>query len=610
MFFALVIALLSPLAVWASPSLTDVEEEEAKVFDMTVTWRKYAPDGVSRRMLLINGRSPGLTIEVEQDDWVVVNVFNESPFHTTIHFHGIEMERTPWSDGVPGVSQRPIAPGRNFTYTFQATQYGSYWYHSHSRGQIEDGLYGHILIHPRPGTEKPFHLISDSPHEIQAMERAERAVRPLMIYDHMHITSGQKAAITPKAGVEITCYDSILFNGKGRVRCLPEDEIMSNLSPAQKADLALVPGQKLTDKGCLPAIVLAAFGGDVKAYNARAMPTSIYEGCKETRSRTEVIRTKSPGHSSWIALDIVAAINFVSGVVSIDDHDMWVYAMDGSYIEPQKVQVLGLSNGERYSVLVKPARPGDFEIRFHATSAPQTIIGNAILRVPGLGLAVNRKEPKQYINIIGKPLSSDVVVFNQTVAHPYPAVPIAPKADALHVLMMKLDGASYLWAMNSTGLAPTTLEHTNPPLLFRPEATKFENNTITTRNGTWIDLVFLAAAFPMPPHPIHKHGVKMRQIGSGTGPFRWKSVEEAMREIPDLFNLENPPRRDTFVSLPATDAVNWVVVRYHVTNPGAWLLHCHISNHMMGGMMMVILDGVDAWPDVPPEYRNFILDAE
>lgn len=87
MLFSLVIAILCPLAAWALPNLTDLKG--AKVFDMTVTWEKYAPDGVAREMLLVNGKSPGLTIEVEQDDWVVVNVLNKSPFNTSVHFHGV-----------------------------------------------------------------------------------------------------------------------------------------------------------------------------------------------------------------------------------------------------------------------------------------------------------------------------------------------------------------------------------------------------------------------------------------------------------------------------------------------------------------------------------------
>lgn len=159
------------------------------------------------------------------------------------------MDKTPWSDGVPGVTQRPIQPGDTFTYQFRATQYGSYWYHSHVNDQIEDGLYGPISIRPRPGSPKPFHLISDDDAAVRAMEHAEEHIAPLALYDFMHITSREKWDITPRAGIEIPCYDSILFNGKGRVQCLPVEDMMANLMPVQKADLALVPGSKLTDKG-------------------------------------------------------------------------------------------------------------------------------------------------------------------------------------------------------------------------------------------------------------------------------------------------------------------------------------------------------------------------
>ncbi|KHN94875.1 laccase [Metarhizium album ARSEF 1941] len=601
MFGRWVASFIFPLAVWALPDLRELKG--TKVFDLTVTWQEHAPDGVSRHMLLVNGKTPGPAIEVDQDDWVVVNVWNQSPFNTTVHFHGIEMKKTPWSDGVPGVSQRPVAPGSSFTYAFQATQYGSHWYHSHARGQIEDGLYGRVLIHPRPGTQKPFQMISDDPRAVRRMEKAERAAHALMVSDYMHITSEEKSVMTPRAGVEISCYDSILFNGKGRVRCLPVAEMTAHLSPVQKADLALVPGQTLTDKGCLPAIVLAAFGGNVSAYNASAIPPGVYHGCRETRGLTEVVRAPGHGADSWVALDVVGAVNYVSGVVAIDDHDMWIYAVDGSYIEPQRVQALALSNGERYSVLVRPTRPGDFQIRFHASSAPQIIVGNAILRVPGL--VVNPPEPRQYIDLVGNPSSPDVALFDQATARPFPADPIARTADALYVLNMRLDGSSYRWALNTTGLDPAVLSDTDPPLLLSPNATRFKNATVVTRNNTWVDLILLASEFPQPPHPIHKHGVKMYRIGSGTGPFRWKSVEDARREMPDRFNLENPPRRDTFVSMPARDSESWIAVRYHVTDPGAWLLHCHIENHRSGGMMLVILDGVDAWPDIPPAYRDY-----
>jgi FtsP/CotA-like multicopper oxidase with cupredoxin domain len=158
------------------------------------------------------------------------------------------MLSTPWSDGVPGLSQRAIPPGGYFVYEFAASQYGSYWYHSHFHGQIEDGLYGPVIIHPRPHDQKPFHLISSNPTAVAAMVDAERNVKPLAITDLNHFTSEEKWNMALASGIEDSCYDSILFNGKGRVQCLPGAEVAANLSEDQKAFLALGNETAMTDK--------------------------------------------------------------------------------------------------------------------------------------------------------------------------------------------------------------------------------------------------------------------------------------------------------------------------------------------------------------------------
>lgn len=158
------------------------------------------------------------------------------------------MHGTPWSDGVPGITQRPILPGESFTYEWTATQYGSHWYHAHFRGQIEDGMYGPIVIHPRPDDPKPFHLIDENEDAITAMIKAEKEVKPLLISDFTHLTSREKWNNTLDAETEISCYDSIVFNGKGRVECLDEEQITSHLSEIQKGYLSLIPDSKMTDK--------------------------------------------------------------------------------------------------------------------------------------------------------------------------------------------------------------------------------------------------------------------------------------------------------------------------------------------------------------------------
>jgi FtsP/CotA-like multicopper oxidase with cupredoxin domain len=56
------------------------------------------------------------------------------------------MQDTPWADGTPGLSQIPIEPEESFIYRFKASPAGTYWYHSHSRATLLDGLYGVLYI--------------------------------------------------------------------------------------------------------------------------------------------------------------------------------------------------------------------------------------------------------------------------------------------------------------------------------------------------------------------------------------------------------------------------------------------------------------------------------
>ena len=100
---------------------------------------------------------------------------------------------------------------------------------------------------------------------------------------------------------------------------------------------------------------------------------------------------------------------------------------------------------------------------------------------------------------------------------------------------------------------------------------------------------------------MHKHAQKMWKIGGSFGQWNYSSVDEAKAANPDSFNLVNPPYRDTFIT--KFEGAAWIVLRYQAVNPGPWMFHCHIEPHMAGGMSTAILDGVDAWPEIPDEYQ-------
>ena len=100
------------------------------------------------RMLGYNGSIPGPTLKVPQGSQVTVNVTNDGDLDTTVHWHGLRLDND--YDGVPHETQLPIPVGGSFTYQICFPDPGLYWYHPHIREDYtqEMGLYGNILVVP------------------------------------------------------------------------------------------------------------------------------------------------------------------------------------------------------------------------------------------------------------------------------------------------------------------------------------------------------------------------------------------------------------------------------------------------------------------------------
>lgn len=157
---------------------------------------------------------------------------------------GIEQLNTPWSDGVPGLSQRPIRPGQSFLYRWKADQYGSYFYHGHTRGQIDDGLYGAIYIEPAASVERPFDGIAANSNDLQKILQAERNTQPVIIGDWTRLTSGQVYQAQVDSGMDAFCVNAMLINGKSSVQCLGQNRINELTTPTMKGILG---NETLTD---------------------------------------------------------------------------------------------------------------------------------------------------------------------------------------------------------------------------------------------------------------------------------------------------------------------------------------------------------------------------
>ncbi|ORY55894.1 multicopper oxidase [Pseudomassariella vexata] len=579
-------------------------KSKTRHYDLALTWEYGAPDGFGRKVFKINGQFPGPTLELNEGDHVVVHVKNLTPYSTTVHYHGIEMLGTPEYDGVPGITQKRIPPSCSFTYKWKATQHGSFFYHAHSDSQINDGLYGPIIIHPASTTPVPYQLITNSSKSLAAIKLAETKRIPLLLSDWRHITSDYEWELSQKSGVETPCFDSMLVNGKGKVICLSTEEQAVLITANQQMLLGFVPGSNLTDKSCLPAPVIATRAAPgAPAPNFDIIPANFFYGCTETQSSSDVIKItqETIADETWAMFDLIGSLALQNVQVSFDELTMYVIEADGNYIEPQAVHSLLITNGQRYTVVLKLENPRRYTFRVSGISDPQILFGTAVLDFKIKGTNQSTIPTVPYINEVGVNTTGAVVPFDFAGTKSFLPQPIPQAPDATFKMTMRVDGQVIYWAFNET-ILPLNYDDVRPPLLFAPQPDRQDNHTITIhKNNTWVDYIMMVPGV-QPAHPVHVHGRHFYVLGSGEGNFTWDTVEEAAAAVPESFNLVNPPLRDTIATPFAGPSGSWLAIRRPSDNPGVWLMHCHIQSHIQGGMSMIIQDGIDDLPAIPAEY--------
>jgi len=613
MAFSRLIAILSflSLAIFAyaapSSSLSALTTRSNKVhFEVTLTWEDYSPSGGKpRKMILTNGTFPGPALKLKVGDEVDFLVHNELPDPTAVHFHGIVQQGTPWSDGVPGLSQKPIAPGSSYLYKWTADASGVYFYHAHYRSQMMDGLYGAIIIEAADNAPKPFTLISNDSSAVAAMVAAEKIQETIFVSDYNKYTSKEFHEQEEAANVDIACADSIILNGKGSQYCLSRGELTAYTNPKVTALLAAVSPSQLTDKGCLPPNLPATQGNFTFAIDT--LPADAYFEC--TPSTGEMATFEVDAGKGWAAFTFINPGGYELLKFTIDGHKMWVYAVDGGYVTPQRVDQVIINNGDRYSVLVQLNQaPAEYSIRVANNGLNQVISGFGVLKYKGsYGPASSDPNALSVMNYAGTNLTQ-IVPFNDNKAAPFPPNPPAAAADVTYMFNIKKMGqpfGAYQWTLSGIDSFNASMEDAMPLLDQDPAQVPADDLIIKTKMGQWVDLIIKTQGPLAQPHPMHKHSNKAYVLGKGVGAWNWSSVAEAAAVLPNTtFNFVNPPLRDGYTTTAAEANNTWMALRYEVVNPGAFLFHCHVQTHMAGGMAIAMLDGVDDWPTVPLEYAD------
>ncbi len=132
----------------ADASDTSGSPSQAKPdYTLDVAAKSIAPLGQPSAATLVNGTLPGPAIRYREGDMFRVTVNNRLAVPTSVHWHGMIVPNT--MDGVPGITQYPLAPGASLFYEYPLRQTGTYWYHSHYQFQEQTGLGGPLIIEAR-----------------------------------------------------------------------------------------------------------------------------------------------------------------------------------------------------------------------------------------------------------------------------------------------------------------------------------------------------------------------------------------------------------------------------------------------------------------------------
>ncbi|HUX32915.1 MAG TPA: multicopper oxidase family protein [Gemmatimonadaceae bacterium] len=443
-----------------------------------------------------NGESPGPLIRVPQNATIIVKFHNAIDLPTTVHWHGLRQDNR--YDGVPGVTQAPVAPGDSFTYKVHFPDAGVYWYHPHVREDIEQamGLFGNMLVDsPDPNYYSP--------------ANAEQAL----------------------------IFDDLLIN----------------------ADTLIPFGREAPDFALMGRV------GNVLLVNSEPRYSlHVHQG--------EVVRFYMTNTASSRTFNLSfggAPIKVVASEVSRFEHEAMV---------PSVV----LAPAQRYIVQVRFAKPGTYAL-VNAIQAINHFQGEFQPEVDTLGIVTVDSTPaspdfgRQFATLRTNP----AVVKDIDQYRPYfdrkPdktfTLTIRPRGLPLAtVQFMNVDTAYFAPVEWVDGMPDMNWLSTSKQVewIIRDDATGKENMDIDwhAKQGSVIKLrVFNdPRSFHPMQHPIHLHGQRMLVVSRDGVPTR------------------NLSWKDTVI-IPVGATVDLLI---DASNPGAWMMHCHIAEHLGSGMMTVL----------------------
>ena len=609
----------------------------------------FGVDGYTfRSFIAVNGRIPGPTLIVPQNKLVKVNVINRLASESiSIHWHGMHQRGSNWMDGVEHITQCGIPPGASFTYIFEAAQYGTHWYHSHSGAQRTDGLFGALIVKDNQKEA----LLNDT--TIMSMNITDYEDMP-----DKHTLSLLDWQKTSSLDLFTQIHSGIRYFDIEKAASLSPDAVINRLYSSDGAEIGPVPYWS------------GLINGKGKHRDGVDYVNSNLSEFKVTAGKTYRFR-------------LIGAQSLYAYRFSIEEHNLTVIATDGQFIEPVTVDYIIIHSGERYDFLLKT------KATFSAESEGYFMIRAITLNFTETTTYLEENSTEAILNYNEESTPSSrysaIAMRSQTVSQrcadhtckalncPFKQFPMDYNIECIHINNLTLlteysedlpeiatednsrlffnfafEGTRQTSAVNARNLklpsgALALLDTTKLADINKKEYCKGLNDKSkcdrendrevispycycthvkTGEAGRSIELV-LSAIGPQPTqlnnflfaHPVHLHGhyfhvldIQFGTTDENTGKLTaghsehidcggdilctvpsWKTRMDYNTRKSNEFQtkISRAPLKDTLI-IPAG---GYAVVYFKADNPGWWFLHCHIEVHQLEGMGVIINEG-------------------
>jgi len=504
-------------------------------YDLYVTDTMVNFTGKHRHAIAINGQIPAPILEFTEGDTAIIRVHNLMKMETSIHWHGILLPNK--EDGVPYLTTSPVEPGETYTFTFPLIQSGTYWYHSHTMLQEQNGLYGSIVIHPaqpEPALKEYVLLLSDwtdeNPHQV--MRYLKRG--------------GEWYAIKKGA---LQSYGEAIAAGAFKDKLKQEWQRMPAMDVSDVYyDKFLLNGQE----------------------------TNEFKDAKPG----EIIRLRIINGSAATYFNLQYANSY-----------MRIIAADGINVTPVNVNKLEIAIAETYDVLITVPEIGTAELRatsWDVMGYSSAFFGNGpIIKAPDIPRLNYFKMMQQMgsMNMKGMNMGNMPGMDMKNMNMPNDTASPKKEMDMNSMEGMKMDDMAGMdMKMGMPGefnynmlraLHPTTLDSSLVPREVKLALTgnmlryvwSFDFKTLSTADKILIRkserVRFVLTNNTMMRHPLHLHGHFFRFINA---------------------QGEYSPMKHTFDIQP----MQTVTIEFEANEEKDWFFHCHILYHMMAGMARIV----------------------